>query len=121
MEGDTKHVCGPVPEPGECSSEPYVNRTPRRYDIYIGSDNQTHRQNEDYVSKVLEWAGRIFPNGYTIVHGEGYFGQSKEDSLVVSAIVERELELSCDMRALKRLLNQDAILVTKCAVEAEMV
>lgn len=94
---------------------------PLKYDIYIGSDNGSRKLSEKYVDLILEWANHVFPDGYTLVKGEGYYNHTKEESLVVSTISQHELELNGEVRALKERLKQDAILVTKYAVEVELV
>lgn len=94
---------------------------PLRYDIYIGSDNGSGRLSEEYLDKVLEWANHAFPDGYTILKGNGYFNQSREESLVMSTISQNELEIGEEIKSLKKSLGQNAILVTRYGVEAELV
>ncbi|MEE9175223.1 MAG: hypothetical protein V3U19_03525 [Thermodesulfobacteriota bacterium] len=94
---------------------------PLRYDIYIGSDNGSKRLSEEYLNQILEWADDVFPDGYTIVKSEGYSKQSREESLVMSTISKHELEISKEIKSLKEKLGQDAILVTRYGVEAELV
>lgn len=93
---------------------------PLRYDIYIGSDNDSRKLTEKYLDLILEWANHAFADGYTIMKGEGYFNHSREDSVVVSTISQKEIELNGEIKSLKKRLKQDAILITKYTVEAEL-
>lgn len=90
---------------------------PYRYDIYIGSDNETKKIADVYRSKVVNWANSIFPEGYTIFEANGYYNGLNEDSLLVSVLSEREIEVNEYVNALKRELRQDKILLTKFDVE----
>jgi len=90
---------------------------PYRYDIYIGSDNETKKIAEVYRSKVIKWANSLFPEGYTIFEANGYYDGLNEDSLLVSVLSECEIEVSDYVNDLKRELKQDKILLTKFDME----
>ena len=47
-------------------------KTKYRVDIYVGSDNDSRKITDLYLEKVRRWANETFPDGYTIVKGEGY-------------------------------------------------
>ena len=93
---------------------------PLRYDIYIGSDNDSQKLSRKYLELILEWANNVFPEGYTLVKGEGYFNHSREESLIVSTVSQKELDPNGEVKSLKERLKQDVILVTKYAVEAKV-
>jgi hypothetical protein len=52
-----------------------------KLDLYIGSDNGTRRIRRDYLDKIVEWADKNFPNGYTLVKGRGYYDAIKKTPL----------------------------------------
>jgi hypothetical protein len=91
-----------------------------RYDIYIGSDNDSRELTKKYLELILEWANHVFPDGYTIVKGDGYYNHNREEQLVVSTISQKELDLNDKIKLLKKRIKQDAILITKYAVKAEL-
>jgi hypothetical protein len=94
---------------------------PYRTDIYIGSNNETRRINKNYLSKIEEWAGAIFPNGYTLLRGRGYYNVASEDSVIVNVFTDRLPDLNSQLELLKRKLMQDAILLVRSPVEFEVV
>ena len=66
------------------SEESRVNKNEIKYrvDIYIGSDNDSRKIHDNYLDKVREWANATFPEGYTLVRGEGYYNGVSEDSIL---------------------------------------
>ena len=54
-----------------------------RVDIYIGSDNDSRKIHDNYLDKVRKWANATFPDGYTLVRGEGYYNGVSEDSILL--------------------------------------
>lgn len=94
---------------------------PYRIDIYIGSDNGSRRIDDDYLNKVRHWADRVFPDGYTVVKGQGYYRGTSEDSLLVNVLSYNELSLREQLKQLKRELSQEAILVSKTQVDLEVI
>jgi hypothetical protein len=95
--------------------------TPYKIDIYIGSDNGSWRIDDNYLSKVRHWADGMFPDGYTIIRGNGYYRGASEDSLVLNVLSSQQLSLRQQLKQLKDELEQDAILVTKYKVDLEVI
>jgi hypothetical protein len=94
---------------------------PYRIDIYIGSDNGSRRIDDDYLNKVRHWADGVFPDGYTVVKGQGYYRGTSEDSLLVNVLSYNELSLREQLKQLKRELSQEAILVSKTQIDLEVI
>jgi hypothetical protein len=94
---------------------------PYRIDIYIGSDNGSRRIDDDYLNKVIHWADEIFPDGYTLVKGQGYYRGTSEDSLLINVLSSYEPTLREQLKQLKRELSQEAILVSKTQVDLEVI
>ena len=94
---------------------------PYRVDIYIGSDNDSRRICKSYLKKVRDWANAVFPEGYTLVKGEGCYNGISEDSILLYAFSNYDVALKNKLENLKRELRQEAILVVKSAVDFEVV
>jgi uncharacterized membrane-anchored protein YitT (DUF2179 family) len=94
---------------------------PYRVDIYIGSDSKSRKISKGYLSKVEKWASAIFPNGYTLLKGRGYYNGASEDSVIVNVFTDRLPDLNSQLELLKRKLMQDAILLVRSPVEFEVV
>jgi hypothetical protein len=94
---------------------------PYRVDIYIGSDNSSRRISESYLAKVREWADDVFSEGYTLVRGDGCFQGTSEESILINAVSEYNVDLRDRLKELKQRLSQKAILLVKSAVDAEFV
>ena len=92
-----------------------------RIDIYIGSDNDSRRINDVYLNKIKNWANRTFPEGYTLVKGEGYYNGISEDSILLHVFLSYDIDLKRSLKKLKRELKQDAILLVKSTVDLEVV
>jgi len=90
-----------------------------KLDIYIGSDNGSKKIDREYLDKIIEWAGRNFPDGYTLLKGHGYYNGTREDSLVLSVLSDYDIDLKEQVADLKRTLEQKAIAVSKYNVELE--
>ena len=97
------------------------NKPKYRVDIYIGSDNDSRRINDVYLNKIKNWANRTFPEGYTLVKGEGYYNGISEDSILLHAFLSYDIDLKRSLKKLKRELKQDAILLVKSTVDLEVV
>lgn len=93
---------------------------PYRYDIYIGSDNKTRKADGRYRRKIVDWANSVFPNGYTLTQSEGYYNGHNEDSILLSVLSSRELDVGAVLN-LKRKLRQDAVLVARSEVHLETI
>jgi len=89
--------------------------------MYIGSDNDSRKIDDIYLDKLRKWANTAFPDGYTLVRGEGYYNGASEDSVLLHAFLNYEPALKQKLKRLKRTLRQNAILVVKTAVEFELV
>ena len=74
-----------------------------------------------HLDKVVKWAGSVFRNRYTLLGGQGYFEGTQEDSLVLSAIIDGELELEREVLQLKKELGQKPILVSRQQIETVLV
>ncbi len=94
---------------------------PYRIDIYIGSDNGSRRIDRGYLNKIRQWADGIFPDGYTIVRGQGYYRGTSEDSLLLNVLSNYEPSLREQLEQLKCELDQDTILVTKSQIDLEVI
>jgi len=100
---------------------PKKNKINYRVDIYIGSDNDSRKIHASYIDKVKKWANKTFPDGYTLVRGEGYYNGASEDSILLHAFLNYDPILKHQLERLKRELKQEAILVVKSAVDYEVV
>lgn len=92
-----------------------------RIDIYIGSDNGSKRIDESYVQAIKKWANSVFPEGYTLLRGEGCYRGIYEDSVLVNVLSDGEIALRDQLKRLKLELNQESILVATSSVELEVV
>lgn len=97
------------------------NTSKYRVDIYIGSDNDSRKINDLYLEKVKRWANEAFPDGYTIVRGEGYYNGILEDSILLYAFLNSDMALKNPLERLKQELRQESILLVKSAVDYEVV
>jgi len=94
---------------------------PYRFEIYIGSDNGSRRIDKNYLKKVQDWASGIFPEGYTLLKGNGYYQGTSEESLIVNVLCEYDVALKHHIERLKCELRQESILVVKSAVDLEVI
>lgn len=94
---------------------------PYRFDIYIGSDNGSRKIDAPYLGKVKQWADQNFPDGYTLVRGEGCYRGVSEDSLLINLLSDYDFPLSKKLEGLKHDLSQEAILVVKSQVDLEVI
>ena len=94
---------------------------PYRIDIYIGSDNGSRRIDDNYLSKIRNWADGTFPDGYTFVRGQGYYRGTSEDSLLINVLSYNEPSLREQLKQLKHELSQEAILLSKTQIDLEMI
>lgn len=94
---------------------------PYRVEIYIGSDNGTRKICESYLKKVRDWADANFPEGYTLLRGEGCYRGIYEDSVLINVLSDYDGSLNGRVKELKRELKQETILVVRSAVDLEVV
>ena len=92
-----------------------------RFDVFVGSDNGTKRIRRNYLDRVINWANSVFPNGYTLTRGRGYYEGTEEDSLILSVLTNERIDLRENVALLKHELGQKSILVTQYAVDLENV
>jgi hypothetical protein len=92
-----------------------------RVDIYIGSDNNSRKIHDRYLDKVRKWANEAFPDGYTILRGEGHYNGASEDSILLHAFLNYDIVLKDQLGRLKRELKQESILVVKSPLDYEVV
>jgi hypothetical protein len=92
-----------------------------RLDIYIGSDNDSRSINDPYLDKIKRWANETFPDGYTLIRGEGHYNGTSEDSVLLYAFLNYDAALKHQLEKLKRELKQDAILIAKSSLDYEVV
>lgn len=97
------------------------NKRKYRIDVYIGSDNDSRTIHSNYLDKVRRWANDTFPNGYTVLRGEGWYNGTSEDSILLHAFLNYDPVLKRQLEKLKRELKQDAILVVKSTADYEVV
>ena len=86
---------------------------PYRIEIYIGSDNNTKRISKNYSNKVKSWASGVFPEGYTLIKGKGFYNGVSENSVIISVFSDQECKLNRELDCLKQKLKQDSVLVVK--------
>jgi hypothetical protein len=103
--------------------EPNANKDQFKYriDIYIGSDNGTRKIDDSYSEKIKRWANEAFPDGYTLVRGEGCYNGTSEDSILLHAFLNYDPVLKHQLEKLKRDLRQESILVVKSTADYEVV
>jgi len=89
--------------------------------IYVGSNNNCRKIHDVYLDKVKKRANETFPDGYTLIRGEGYYDGISEDSILLHAFLNYDLDLTRSLKKLKRELKQDAILLVKSTVNLEVV
>ena len=92
-----------------------------RVDIYIGSDNNSRKISDLYLDKIRRWANTTFPEGYTLVKGEGYYNGASEDSILLYAFLDYNPALKRQLEKLKRELRQESILFVKSSTNYELV
>lgn len=117
------------PSPLHFFSGEYVNAKQRsreytnkyRIDIYIGSDNDSRRVHDIYLDKIKKWANATFPDGYTLVRGEGYYNGVSEDSILLHAFLNCDVVLKDRLQKLKRKLGQESILFVKSPANFELI
>lgn len=73
------------------------------------------------MSKVREWANSTFPDGYTLVRGEGCYRGISEDSILLNVLSDYDVALRERLEKLKLNLKQDSILVVRSAVNVEVI
>ena len=88
-----------------------------RFDVFVGSDNSSRRITKDYLRRIVKWANSVFPEGYTLTRGRGYYEGEHEESLVLSVLTDGDIELKDKVALLKRELKQKSILVSKYTVQ----
>ena len=89
--------------------------------MYIGSDNDSRKIHDIYLDKIRKWANTTFPDGYTLVRGEGYYNGASEDSILLHAFLNYDPALKRQLEKLQRELRQESILLVKSAVDYEVV
>lgn len=98
-----------------------VTHMPYRIDIYIGSDNGSRRIDDNYLNKIQKWANENFPDGYTILRGQGCYLGISEDTVLIDALSNYDVSYREQLKKLKRDLGQEAILLVKAEVDFELV
>jgi len=91
-----------------------------RIDIYIGSDNNNRKIDKCYLSKIEEWTSTLFPKGYTILMGKGYYNGASEDSVIINVFSDGLPSLNDQLKLLKRKLMQDSILLVRSPAKFEV-
>jgi hypothetical protein len=78
-----------------------VRHMPYRIDMYIGSDNGSRRIDDTYLNKIQRWANEQFPDGYTILRGQGCYLGVSEDTLHINALSKYDVALRDQLEKLK--------------------
>lgn len=73
------------------------------------------------LGKVKQWADQNFPDGYTLVKGEGCYCGVSEDSLLINLLSDYDFPFREQLEGLKSELSQEAILVIKSQVDLEVI
>ena len=94
---------------------------PYKLGIYIGSDNGSRRIHDDYLNRVQQWANDNFPDGYTLIRGQGFYRGNSEDSVLIDALSNSDISLRDQVEKLKQDLGQEAILLVKTQVDFELI
>lgn len=94
---------------------------PYRVEVYIGSDNDSRKICESYLKKVKEWADATFPEGYTLLRGEGCYKGLSEDSILINSLSLYDISIQHRLKELKQDLKQESILIVKSVVEYELI
>ena len=94
---------------------------PYRVEIYIGSDNNSRKICKEYIKKIIEWADVTFPEGYTLLKGEGCYDGIYEETIIINALSNYDVSLNGQLKRLKRELEQNAILVVKFPTQMETI
>ena len=81
--------------------------------IAIGSPNDTHKIDIEYLDKIVKWANKNFV-GYTLYHTKGYWKGTVEDSVIISTLSREPPSkiLKRHISVLNVELKQDSILLT---------
>jgi len=98
-----------------------VTHMPYRIDMYIGSDNGSRRIDDNYLNKIRKWANENFPDGYTILRGQGCYLGVSEDTVLIDALSNYDVALREQLEKLKQELGQQAILLVKAHVDFEVI
>jgi len=77
--------------------------------LFIGSDNETHTINTDYLNRCLGVISSFF-DGFIISFSDGYYKGVKEDSLTITIYTENLKDVDRCINELKRELKQESIL-----------
>jgi hypothetical protein len=77
----------------------------------------TERLNEDKIKELLA----ISFDGSTIIHTKGQWKGQEEDSIIVEIITANRLLVEALADKIKRMNRQEAVLVTSCAVDFELI
>jgi len=75
------------------------------YRLYIGSNNQTHQVEEEKLKAVVS---KYF-QGFTVIHSEGYWMGTKEESRIVEIQTDNKEQVLKAVQELKAVLAQEAI------------
>ncbi|MHA1621592.1 MAG: hypothetical protein ACTSVO_05560 [Candidatus Heimdallarchaeaceae archaeon] len=94
---------------------------PYRVDIYIGSDNNSRKICKEYMKKIIEWADVTFPEGYTLLKGEGCYDGIYEETIIINVLSNYDVSLNGRLKRLKCELEQNAILVVKFPIQMETI
>lgn len=91
--------------------------------IYIGSDNATNKVSKEYQIKIENFFRELVLfediDGYTLTKAIGQYKTMREESIIITILTESDLifkPLSDTLYRLKRILNQEAILMTETPI-----
>jgi hypothetical protein len=79
--------------------------------LYIGSDNRTQTVTPIMRKIIKDWADAYMSEGYTIIDGHGYWRGRREQTVILSTIIDDHID-AYEISALKDSLKQQAIMVT---------
>lgn len=94
---------------------------PYRIEIYVGSDNASRKINKDYLGRVRKWASNVFPEGYTLLKGEGFYNGVSEDSIIICVFSNHDLDIANQLYCLKKQMKQESVLFVKNPVDFKVV
>lgn len=69
----------------------------------------------------MNWTNENFPDGYTVMRGQGCYQGVTEDSLLLNVISDSDMPLKERLQKLKQDLGQEAILLVRAQVDLELI
>ena len=83
-----------------------------KYDLYIGSDNKTHKLSVGYVNKIESIISSFF-DGFNIEYSTGFYKGTKEETIKIILFLDDSdsSKINNAIEILKQELKQESVLV----------